>query len=132
VYATGVRYVQIKLTVNIHLRNDARLSDFPAQAMQAIAQYFHPWDGGADGRGWPFGRPVHASEAYAVLEGVPGIDFVDNLDLTPVDGSDAPRRIDEGGEVVMVRLEPHELPRIDTFQITLMERRNGTWQPIAS
>src|SRR6185436_4720402 len=106
------------------------LSDFPESAAQAIMNYFHPWDGGAEGRGWPFGRAVHASEAYSVLENVPGIDFVDGLDLVPVDGADASRRVTEGNDVVMISLLPHELPRVDSFAVTLMERKFGKWQQI--
>jgi hypothetical protein len=40
-------------------------------AQAALFRYFHPTLGGPDGTGWPFGRPVHVGDAYAVLAGLP-------------------------------------------------------------
>ncbi len=40
-------------------------------AQAALFRYFHPTLGGPGGTGWPFGRPVHVGDAYAVLAGLP-------------------------------------------------------------
>ena len=40
-------------------------------AKAALFRYFHPTIGGPGGTGWPFGRPVHVGDAYAVLAGLP-------------------------------------------------------------
>lgn len=55
------------------------------EALAALYGYFHALTGGPDGQGWPFGRPVHSGEAFAVLQRVPGIDLVEDVRLFPAD-----------------------------------------------
>ncbi|RMB85084.1 putative baseplate assembly protein [Streptomyces shenzhenensis] len=54
-------------------------------ALTALYGYFNPLTGGPDGRGWPFGRPVHSGEVFAVLQRVPGVDLVEDVRLFPAD-----------------------------------------------
>jgi len=54
-----------------------------SEAAQALFAFFHPATGGPDGRGWPFGRPVHAGDAYAVLAALP--QTIDVVELTVTD-----------------------------------------------
>ncbi|MFJ8788686.1 putative baseplate assembly protein [Streptomyces sp. NPDC102462] len=54
-------------------------------ALAALYGYFNPLTGGPDGRGWPFGRPVHSGEVFAVLQRVPGVDLVEDVRLFPAD-----------------------------------------------
>ena len=45
--------------------------------------------GGADGRGWPWGRPAQSGDAFGVLQRVPGVDVVEDVRLfgaNPVTG----------------------------------------------
>jgi Regulator of chromosome condensation (RCC1) repeat/Peptidase inhibitor family I36 len=53
-----------------------------AAAAQALFAFFHPTVGGPDGRGWPFGRPIHAGDAYSVLAALPEVIDVVELTLT--------------------------------------------------
>jgi len=48
-------------------------------AEAALFKYFHPTLGGPGGTGWPFGRPVHVGDAYAVLAGLPDTITVVNV-----------------------------------------------------
>lgn len=48
-------------------------------ALRSLYQYFDPIRGGPDGEGWPFGRPVHAGEVHAVLQGLAGTEIVDEV-----------------------------------------------------
>jgi len=88
------------------LTDDAIAREVGRQGAAAVAAHLDPLTGGADGTGWPFGRDVHASELYGVLDELPGVDFVDRLRFV-----DPPpeRQIGAGGSVVGVRLAPHEL-----------------------
>lgn len=52
-------------------------------ALDALYGYFHPVRGGPDGSGWPFGRSVAPGEAYAILNGVPGVEAVEDVRLYP-------------------------------------------------
>ncbi|WP_327065017.1 putative baseplate assembly protein [Kitasatospora sp. NBC_01302] len=54
-------------------------------ALAALFRYLNPLVGGADGRGWPFGRAVQYGEMFAVLQQVPGVAGVDELRLFPAD-----------------------------------------------
>jgi predicted phage baseplate assembly protein len=56
-----------------------------AEALAALYGYFNPLTGGPAGNGWPFGRPIHAGEVYAVLQRVPGVDLVEDVRLFPAD-----------------------------------------------
>ncbi|GAA1935900.1 putative baseplate assembly protein [Streptomyces sodiiphilus] len=55
------------------------------EALTALYGYFNPLTGGPEGQGWPFGRPVHSGEVFAVLQGVPGVDLVEDVRLFPAD-----------------------------------------------
>ncbi|MYU19207.1 putative baseplate assembly protein, partial [Streptomyces sp. SID8361] len=54
-------------------------------ALTALYGYFNPLTGGPEGQGWPFGRPVHSGEVFAVLQRVPGVDLVEDVRLFPAD-----------------------------------------------
>jgi phage-related baseplate assembly protein len=133
-FVAGPRFLPVQLRATLHLRSDARAADVEQAATLAVARWLHPWDGGADGRGWPFGRAVHASEAYAVLEAVRGVDFADGLDLR-VEPADAARReveiaADGAEEIVRVTLSANELPRLTAVAFDLMERVGDEWATV--
>ena len=52
-----------------------------AAARQALLAFLHPLTGGPEGDGWPFGRDVYLSDVAAILEAVPGVDYVTSLIL---------------------------------------------------
>ncbi|MEU6019401.1 putative baseplate assembly protein [Streptomyces sp. NPDC047515] len=55
------------------------------EALAALFRHIDPLRGGAEGAGWPFGRPVQYGEVFAVLQGVPGVGLVDEVRLFPAD-----------------------------------------------
>ena len=75
------------ITVVARLRSRPRTAPdrLQAQALEALYQYFHPITGGPDGDGWPFGRPIHAGEVYAVLQRLHGTELVEEARLFPAD-----------------------------------------------
>lgn len=82
--------------------NPQRLHD---AAIAALHAYFHPTMGGPDGDGWPFGRPVHVGEVYAVLQGVEGTEFVEEALLFAAD----PITGERGDAVERIDLDPNAL-----------------------
>ena len=60
----------------------ARLRTTPEElereALLALNRYYSPLEGGPDGTGWPFGRPVQAGEVYAVLQRLPGTELIED------------------------------------------------------
>ena len=68
------------------------------KAEEALFRYLNPYTGGPQGNGWPFGRELHLSEIHGLLQGVPGVDYVekagiqkrDPANLLPMEDRDAP------------------------------------------
>ncbi|MFI6727357.1 putative baseplate assembly protein [Streptomyces sp. R-74717] len=56
-----------------------------AEALTALFRHIDPLRGGAEGTGWPFGRPVQYGEVFAVLQGVRGVGLVEEVRLFPAD-----------------------------------------------
>jgi len=73
----------------------------------AMAGYLDPLDGGPDGTGWPFGRPVWVSEVVAVLAAVPLVAYVE--DETVVTDDAARVLVDGSGRPTGVALDVDEL-----------------------
>ena len=65
------------------------------RAEAELYRYLNPYVGGPDGTGWPFGRELHVSELYALLQRLPGVEFVDELRVAVDEPGDstAPRTI---------------------------------------
>jgi predicted phage baseplate assembly protein len=77
-----------------------------------LKRFFHPLHGGPDGTGWPFGRPVYASEVYQAVEGITGVDHVESLYLFTDDNGyilDRGERIDIGKDSLIRYLDTHEM-----------------------
>lgn len=64
--------------------------DLRKTVVDAIRRFLDPVAGGPEGTGWPLGRSVFVSDLYAVLETLPGVEYVPDILLT----SPCP---DEGG-----------------------------------
>jgi predicted phage baseplate assembly protein len=75
------------------------------EALRALHAYFDPITGGPDGAGWPFGRPVQAGEAYAVLQQLEGTELVEDVQLFAAN----PLTGDRGDPVQRIDLDRHAL-----------------------
>jgi predicted phage baseplate assembly protein len=89
-----------------------------ARALDALYRYIDPLVGGPEGTGWPFGRPVQAGEAHAVLQGVSGVEMVEDLRLFPADPL-AGRR---GNPTDRVEVDRHALAFSFEHQILVEEQ----------
>jgi hypothetical protein len=87
-------------------------------AVDALREFFDPLKGGPQRRGWPFGRSIYLSEIYALLDDLPGVDYVSRLTPTisvaPRAGEaagdqSAARQKMKDGELYAFALEPDEL-----------------------
>jgi predicted phage baseplate assembly protein len=78
-------YQGITVVARIRARAGVSTARLQEQALTALFRYFHPIEGGPEGRGWPFGRPVLLGEVSAVLQRIPGVEFVDDARLFAAD-----------------------------------------------
>jgi predicted phage baseplate assembly protein len=76
------------------------------EAVEAkLFAFINPLTGGADGKGWPFGRDLFVSDVMAVLLTVPGVHFVRSVKLFPINYDK--RQFTRGVEASEIRLPPH-------------------------
>jgi predicted phage baseplate assembly protein len=74
--------VSVRTRIRVAERSDPDLAaDVEGKASAALYRYLNPFIGGPDGNGWPFGRPLHQSEIYGLLQGITGVEFVEEVRL---------------------------------------------------
>ncbi|AZM61581.1 MULTISPECIES: putative baseplate assembly protein [unclassified Streptomyces] len=84
--AVGPPYYQgVTVVATLHAFRGVETDRVRRQAHDALYEYLDPLTGGADGKGWPFGRPVQSGEMFAVLQRVPGVELVDEVILHAAD-----------------------------------------------
>lgn len=75
----------ITLGANLVLTDGAVPETVKDQAIAAFQQFCQPTKNPQNphwqGQGWPFGRSVYRSELYQLLDGLPGVDYVDLLEF---------------------------------------------------
>jgi predicted phage baseplate assembly protein len=76
-------YIPISIVARMRAKPRYDVRKLEQNALAALYRYFHPVLGGPDGTGWPFGRAVAPGEAYSVLNGVPGVEAVEDVRLYP-------------------------------------------------
>lgn len=76
-------YQGITVVAKVRPRPRMNPQRLQAQALEALYRYFDPLNGGPDGTGWPFGRPIQVGEVYAVLQRLSGTEFVEDARLFP-------------------------------------------------
>lgn len=131
VHVVGPRYRKVGIRFTLWLTPDAL--DLPHEsadegqisvkkiwrlAESTIKRFLHPLVGEPGGKGWPFGRNVYVSELYDLLDVLPQVDYVTNIDpetSQPFDelSVDEPYRDrlrrNSQGEVIAVELQMDEL-----------------------
>jgi hypothetical protein len=102
-------------------------------AQAALFRYFHPTLGGPGGTGWPFGRPVHVGDAYAVLADLPETITVVEVAIANQAGIvtswiDVPEHglpLLRQAEVVLVASGPEEFERVPQGMWGLFDGADG-------
>ncbi|MFI9563917.1 putative baseplate assembly protein [Streptomyces rishiriensis] len=78
-------YQGVTVVATVHAFRGVDTDRVRRQAHDALYRHLDPLTGGADGKGWPFGRPVQSGEVFAVLQRVPGVELVDQVTLHAAD-----------------------------------------------
>ena len=98
-------YQGITVVARVVARPHADPARLQRESTAALFSYFHPVVGGPDGDGWPFGRPVHVGEVYAVLQALPGVELISDARLFPAD----PVSGERGTAAQRLEIDPHAL-----------------------
>ena len=80
-HVVAPEYVPVTISATLFLEGGARAADVRSRAEKSISTFFHPFKGGADGTGWPFGRNIYISEVYELLDDIPGVNYVEIVKL---------------------------------------------------
>ncbi|HKF74961.1 MAG TPA: putative baseplate assembly protein, partial [Candidatus Dormibacteraeota bacterium] len=98
-------YQGVTVVARLQARRGVNPGRLQEEALDALYAYLNPISGGPERTGWPFGRPVHSGEVFAVLSRLRGVELVDDVRLfgaNPVTGQ-------RGGAVQRLELAPHAL-----------------------
>lgn len=79
----GPLYISVSITAEIAVTSPQGASAVKQAIEQKVASFLHPLTGGLDGTGWQFGREPHMSDFYALIEAIPGVNYVRTLNVTP-------------------------------------------------
>jgi hypothetical protein len=69
------------VSLTVVARDAGRAGLVRMSVVEALTRFLHPLGGGPDGQGWEFGRDVFASDVAAVVQALPGVDYVRRLQL---------------------------------------------------
>lgn len=72
-------YVKISVLVDVFVTSMDKASEVERAVKGKLDAFFHPLTGGPEEIGWDFGRNISASDIYALLEDIEGVDHVENL-----------------------------------------------------
>jgi predicted phage baseplate assembly protein len=112
VHAPQYIWISVQARLRIRPRSERVLeADVQRQAEALLYRYLNPFHGGPAGDGWPFGRDLHVSEIYALLQRVTGVEFVDEVQISIRE----PGR-SGGAQPVIGRLETPDQSLICSYQ----------------
>ncbi len=116
-HVVPARYCAVRVRLTLHLQRDALVAVVGPQAVETLRAFLHPLVGGPDHSGWPFGRDVHVSDIYRLLDQLPGVDYLEKSleadgnaldELVPADPDRRQPPVGQG-DLVSIRVEPDEL-----------------------
>ena len=86
------RYIPVVVKAKVKVRAGSDPALIAAQVEKKLYRYINPLSGGPNGDGWPFGRGLFISEVYAIIQGTPNIDYIEEVSLFPVDSGTGRRQ----------------------------------------
>ena len=87
VEVTGPTYTEVTVRARVQGARPTSRTELTGRIAQALNAFFDPLRGGPDGGGWPFGRDVYRLEVMQVLDEVPGVEHVLELELLTAGGA---------------------------------------------
>jgi len=142
-HVIGPSYVKVQLQLTLHLKPDALVDLVQVEVFNALT-FFHPLQGGSDRQGWVFGRNVYVSELYALLDQVPGVDYVTKTEVTEPNGQkhllneiavappESARLQFLQGQLIAIAINDHELVEVDAKAIRYVDANHKPVVPSVS
>ncbi|MCA9934701.1 MAG: putative baseplate assembly protein [Ardenticatenaceae bacterium] len=84
-------YHWVAVRVSIHAQEGANHARVESEVLTRLYRFLNPLMGGADRQGWPFGRDLVVSDVYQCLQGVPGVQYIRQVELFMTSAGEGPR-----------------------------------------
>ena len=99
IHVVKPKYVDVSVQISVYLKvSSSQVTIVKKQIEERVKRYLDPLLGGAEGKGWPFGRGLHKSDLYHLVNTVDGVDYAEDVRLFN-EGSTLPSdRIDIAAE----------------------------------
>ncbi len=78
-------YTWINVKVYVTIKRHAQRKDVENELLSRLYRFINPITGGADQKGWPFGRAIYLSDITPCLHNVPGVEFIRNIEMFEAD-----------------------------------------------
>lgn len=111
------KYVPVAVSAHVRIKRDYDRQTAMTEVEKKLYQYINPVSGGADGKGWAFGRSLSLSEVYACLQGVECVDYIEEVQIFPVD----PDTGQPMEATVKIDISSDSVIRSHTHQVTIDE-----------
>ena len=72
-------YRVVTVEARLRPRPDADRGELGRLAAERLHRFINPLRGGPRGDGWPFGRDLYISEVYGALQGLPGVEYIEDV-----------------------------------------------------
>lgn len=132
-HIVGPDYVRLKIRAQLYLEDGANPKTVRDKAKEEVEKFFNPLNSAPywDGKGWPFGRNVYVSELYQLLDRMPGVDYVQGVELKADDTQISPEVHTADNNLTSIILNNYELVAVEVNEnsFTIMERLGATWRP---
>lgn len=109
-HVVGPAYAPLRAEILIARRADARDEQVRSAVNERLGRFLDPLRGGADGKGWPFGQSIYLSDLYALVEAVPGVEYIPEISLVPGGAEPATELLHPDGSPIGLGLSTHQLP----------------------
>jgi predicted phage baseplate assembly protein len=97
------QYVWVTVQTRIRTMPKAEPERVRRDVKVALYRFLHPYFGGPDGNGWPFGAPLTIDKVYALIQSVPGVEYATELNLYPINMNDpSGQRLGKNEQVIPV------------------------------
>jgi uncharacterized phage protein gp47/JayE len=80
-HAVNPEFSEINLEIAVQARSGKNPVELASAVEAAVRKFLDPYDGGEQGGGWPFGRDIYRSELYQLIEGLDGVDHVQQMKM---------------------------------------------------
>jgi hypothetical protein len=81
-HVAAPQFIEVMVKCRVRAKKKSSPTEVEKRVKKTLAKFLHPLNGGPEGKGWPFGRPVFPSEIYQEVDKVDGVDYVTGVTLS--------------------------------------------------